>query len=143
MRRTGAPALAAVMTGRPAVQRLGQDRETIGDAPNIQALGSFLDQQLVAARLRRRLKDPIRIVRQSFVRPEQANVAIDAVVVGLEVFVGDRPVIAKTVETLAPEIIRTKAQRNAAPVIGAAAQHARPEPVKSIAGRRSVWLTFE
>ena len=101
------------MTGRPAVQRLGQDRETIGDAPNIQALGSFLDQQLVAARLRRRLENAVRIVRQPFIRSEEADVSIDAVVVRLEVVVGDRPVVAETIEALAPEIVRTEPQRSA------------------------------
>ena len=143
MRGTAAPALAAVMTRRPAVQRLRQDREPDRDAPDVQALRGLLDQQLVAARLRRRLEDAVRIVGQPFIRSEEADVSVDAVVVGLEVVVGDRPVVAEAVEALASEIVRPEAERNAAPVIGAAAEHARAEPVESIAGRRRVWLTFE
>ena len=143
MRRAAAAALAAVMTGGATVQRLRQDREAIGDAADVQALGGFLDQQLVAARLRRRLENAVRIVRQSFIRSEEADVSVDAVVVRLEVVVGDRPVVAETVEALALEIVRPEAKRDAAPVIGAAAEHARAEPVESIAGRRCVRLTFE
>src|SRR4030095_7997420 len=138
-----AAALAAVMARRPAVQRLGQDREPDGNAPDVQALGGLLDQQLVATRLGRRLEDTVRIVGQSFVRSEEADVPVDAVVVGLEVVVGDRPVVTEAVEALAAEVVRTEAKGNAAPVIGAAAQHARAEPVEAIAGSGCVGLAFE
>ena len=143
VRRAAASALAAVVTGRPIVQRLRQDREPDRNAPDVQALRGLLDQQLVAARLRRRLEDAVRIVGQPFIRSEQADVAIDAVVVRLEVVVADRPVVAEAVEALAPEVVRPEAQRDAAPVIGAAAEHARAEPVEAIAGRGGVGLAFE
>src|SRR5688572_15820410 len=124
MGRTAAAALAAVVTRGAIVERLREDRETDRDAADVQALRCLLDQQLVAARLRRRLENAVWVVRQAFVRSEQADVAIDAVVVRLEIVVGDRPVVAETIEALAPEVVGTEAQRDAAPVIGAPAEHA-------------------
>src|SRR5687768_2909929 len=131
------------MTGGPAVQRLRENRETDRNAPDAETLRGLLDQQLVAARLRRRLEDAVRIVWQPFIRSEQADVAVDAVVVRLEVVVADRPVVAKPVETPAAKIVGAKAQRNAAPVIGAAAEHPRAEPIEPFTRRRGVWLTVE
>src|SRR3990170_1553886 len=101
MRRAGAPALAAVMTRRPAVERLRQDREADGNATDVQALRGLLDQQLVAARLRWRLEDAVRIVGQPLIRSEEADVAVDAVVVRLEIVVGDRPVVGEAGQALA------------------------------------------
>src|SRR5687767_9458223 len=94
------------MAGRSIVQGLRQDRQADWNAADVQPLRGLLDHQFVAARLRRRLKDPVGIVWQSLVRSEEPDVAIDAVVVRLEVVVADRPVVAEAVEALAPEIVR-------------------------------------
>ena len=65
VRRAAAAALPAVVAGRPAVQRLGQDRQPRRDAGDAQALGALLHHQLVAARLRRRLEDAVGLVGQA------------------------------------------------------------------------------
>src|SRR5688572_28720030 len=131
------------MTGGAAVQRLRQNREPDRDTPDVETLRCLLDEQLVAPRLRRRLKDPIRIIGQPFIRPEQPDVAIDAVVVGLEIVVGDRPVVAEAVKTLAAEIIGTEPQRDTSPMIRPAAEHSRAKPVKAFPRRRRIRLAFQ
>ena len=84
MRRAAAAALSAVVTRRPAVERLRQNRQPRRDARDAQLVGGLLDQQLVAARLRRRLEDAVRLVRNAFIRAEDADEAIELVVVGLD-----------------------------------------------------------
>ena len=130
MLRAAAAALAAVVARHPAVERLREDRQPAGDARDLQLVGGLLDEQLVAARLGRRQEDAVGIVRQALVAAEDADERVDPVVVRLHVLVGDRPVVAETVEALAPEVVGTEAQRDAAPVVRAAAEHPRPEPVE-------------
>ena len=110
---------------------------------DVQLVGRLLDQQLVAARLRRRLEDAVRLVAQSFVAAEEADEVIDAVVVRLDVVVADRPVVAEAVEALAPEVVGAEAQRDAAPVIRAAAEHAGAPPVELLAAAHGVRLAVD
>ena len=100
-------------------------------------VGGLLDEQLVAARPRRRQEDAVGLVGQALDRSEDADEPIDAVVVRLQVVVADRPVVAEAVEAAAPEVVGAEAQRDAAPVVGAAAEHARAEPVER--GCRDRW----
>src|SRR5262245_9438461 len=83
-------------------------------------------------RLRRRHEDAVRLVHQTgvllMIRAEDADEAVQLVVVRLDVVVRDRPVVAESVEALSPEIRWTEAQRNAAPVMRAAAEHPPAEP---------------
>ena len=138
-----AAALAAVMARGAPVVRLGQDRQPRRDDRDVQLLGRLLDQQLVAARRGRRQKNAVRLVRQVLRRSEDADQPIDLVVVRLQIVVGDRPVVAQAVERAAPEIVRSEPQRNAAPVVRAAADHPRPEPLPGVAGRVGVGLPVE
>ena len=113
------------------------------NAGDLQLVGRLLDQQLVAARLRRRLKDAVGLVRQAFHRAEDADQAIELVVVRLDVVVGDRPVVAEAVEAAALEVVRAHAQRNAPPVVGAAAEHPAAKPVELRARRLRVRLALD
>ena len=70
MRRAAAVALAAVVARRPAVERLREDRQRGGTQVMLQLVGRLLDQQLVAARLRRRQEDAVGIVRQPSLLPK-------------------------------------------------------------------------
>src|SRR5207247_3496497 len=74
---------------------------------------------------------------------ENADQPVDLFVVRLEVVVADRPVVAEAIEALAFEIVGSEAQRDAAPVVRAAAEHARAEPLKVLAGRGGVGLPLE
>ena len=87
VRRARPAALPAVVARGPAVERLRENRQPVGDDLDAQALGRVLDQQLVAARLGRRLKDAVGIVRQAFLRSENADERIDLVVVRLQIVV--------------------------------------------------------
>src|SRR5438046_5394599 len=106
MRRAAAAALSAVVTRRPAVERLRQNRQPRRDARDAQLVGGLLDQQLVAARLRRRLEDAVRLVRNAFIRAEDTDEAIELVVVRLDVVVRDRPVVAEAIHAAALEVVR-------------------------------------
>ena len=144
MRRAAASALAAVVARRPAVVVLRQDREARRHARDVELLLRPLNQQLVAARLGRRQKDAVGLVGElRQVRAEDADQLVDLVVVRLDVIVGDRPVVAEAIEALAAEVIRAESQRDAPPVIGPPAEHARAEPVELAARRRRVRLTLE
>ena len=143
VRRAAAAALAAVVARGPAVQRLREDRQAVRDARDVQLVGRLLDQQLVAARLRRRLEDAVGLVRDAFHRSEDPDEAIELVVVRLDLVVGDRPVVADAVEAAALEVVRAPAQRDAPPVVGAAAEHPPAKPVERGAPRLRVGLALD
>ena len=84
----------------------------------------------MAARSRRGEKIAVGMVAQSFLRSEHADQAIDLVVVGRHVVVGNRPVVAESVVAFRLEIVGAEAKRDAAPVIRAAAEHSRAPPVE-------------
>ena len=74
-------------------------------------------------------------------RASDADVFLDEIVVGLDVFVAERPVFAVTIERGGFEIPIAEAQADAAPDVGAAARHAKAtHPVKGLVGRSCVWL---
>src|SRR5205814_8732986 len=110
------------------------------DARDVQPIGRLLDEQLVAARAGRWQKHPVRLVGEVFLAAEDPDQPIDLVVVGRDVLVGDRPIVAEAVSALALEIVRPEAQGNAAPMVGPAAHHAGPPPVEFGARRPGVWL---
>ena len=141
--RTTAAALAAIVARHPPVQRLRENRQPAGNAGDLQLVGGLLDEQLVAARLGRRQKDAVGIVRQPFLAAEDTDERVHSIVEGLHVLVGDRPVVAEPIEALPAEIIGTEAQRDASPVIGAAAEHPRPEPVERAARTVGIGLALE
>ena len=143
MRRAATEALAAIVAGRTSIQRLRENRQPVGDAGDPELVRRLLDQELVAARLRRRHEDPVGIVGQPLGAAKNAHEPIQLIVVRLHIVVRDRPVVAEAFERASPEILRTEPQRNAAPVIRAAAEHAGAEPVERAARTSRVRLTVE
>ena len=80
---------------------------------------------------------------RSLLAAEDADERVDPVVVRLHVLVGDRPVVAETIEALPAEVVGAEPQRDPSPVIRAAAEHARSEPVELAARAVRVGLAFE
>src|SRR5690606_35620977 len=74
-------AMAAVVTGLPAVQRLCDDRQPSRNARDVQFIARLLDEKLVAARLWCGLEDAIGIVAQSFTAAEDPDESIEPIVV--------------------------------------------------------------
>src|SRR5580765_3216639 len=73
--------------------------------------------------------------------PADSNVLLDQIVVGLNVFVGDGPVLALAVVARRLEIELTEAQRHAPPNIRPPARHAQTaKPVEGLVVRRAVRL---
>src|SRR2546430_11135987 len=144
IRRGGAaaPALAAVVTWQPAIHRFRQNREPRRNASNVELVTRFLDQDVRTARLRRREKNTIGCARNIFFRSKYANVSFGFVVIGREVFVGNRPVVAETVARAGFEVDGSKPQGNAAPMIGTATDDARAEPLEICARRRGIGLAI-
>ena len=128
--RTPAAALAAVVAARAPVEGASQDRKPRGNAGDLQLIGSTLDQELIAAGPRWREEDAIGMVGKALGAAEQADQAIYLVVPRLEIVVGDRPVITQAVDAPAAKVIGAEAERDASPMIGAAAQHPEPEPLE-------------
>src|SRR6185503_7703683 len=61
----------------------------------------------------------------------------------LDVLVGDRPVVAESVDALAAKIVGPEAKRDAPPVIGAAAEHAGTPPAELRAGGAGIRLAVD
>src|SRR5947208_12573799 len=135
-----AAALRAVVARRAPVQRTRQDGETGRDAGNAELLAGLLDHQLVAAGLGRRQELAVGRVLNPLVRAEHADQLFGLVVVRRQVVVSDRPVETLAVAAVRLEVVRTHAQRDASPVVGAPAEHARPPPHPLVARRRRVRL---
>src|SRR6185437_4189435 len=74
---------------------------------------------------------------------EDSNELIDLVVIRLQILIGDRPVVAKTVERLALKIVRAEPQGDPPPMVRASAEHARSEPVELVSGRGRVRFTLD
>ena len=138
-----AAALATIVAGGASVERLGQNRDPGRDARNAEPIAGLLHQQLVASWPRRRLEDAVGFVRQALLGSVQADETIQLVVVGLQLVVGDWPVVAEAVEAPAPEVVRTVAERDAAPVVRPSAEHPRAEPVESLPVADGVGLALE
>jgi hypothetical protein len=82
------------------------------------------------------MEPAVGIVLEALVAAEDADQVVDAVVVGRDVLVADRPVVAQPVVRLPLEVTRAEAQRDAPPVVGAPAEHAPAPPVEARAGAR-------
>src|SRR4029079_8621750 len=78
-RRAAATALSAVVTCGTSVERLRDHRAPSGNARDLELVARFLDQVLVAARCRWRMKDSVRLVANSFFASVDADQAIDAI----------------------------------------------------------------
>ena len=142
-RRAAAPALAAVVAGRAAIERPGQDRHPRRYARDLEPVAGLLDQPLVGARGGRRLEDAVGLVLQPFVAAEQADHLVELVVVRLDVVVGDGPVVAQPIAAAALEVPGAEAQGDAAPVVRAPSEHARPPPEELLALGHRVRLALE
>ncbi len=120
--------------GAPEIELLRKNRAMPGDDGNPEAPGALL-HQVIADQGRRRRQQASRRgigrVLQPFVGAVHADQPLDFVVVGRHILVGNRPVEPQAVAGVRLEIVRPIAQRDAAPVIGAAAQHARAPPGES------------
>ena len=128
------------MARRTPVQRTRQDGETRRNTGNTKLLASLLDHQLVAAGLGRWQELAVGRVLNALVRAEDADQFFRLVVVRCQVVVSNRPVETLAVAAVRLEVVRTHAQRDASPVVGAAAEHARPPPHPLVARRRRVRL---
>ena len=76
--RAGASALRAVVAGRPAVERFGQNRQPRRDARNLELVADLLNNALVGARRGRGLEAPVWRIFQAFLRAEDADQFLDA-----------------------------------------------------------------
>jgi len=115
----------------PIIQTLGHDRPMHRNERHAEPACCLLRQQFADSRFRRRQQHAgrgIRRVLQSLVRTVHTDQAFDAVVVRRDLFVRDRPVAAQAIARVRFEIVGTIAKRDAAPVIGASAEHARSPP---------------
>ena len=68
--------------------------------------------------------------------PKIPTISVEAVVVGLDVLVADRPVVAEAVAAAGLEVPGAEAERDAAPVVRPAAEHPAPEPHEAGCRRR-------
>src|SRR5213078_3711920 len=139
---TAAAALAAIVARQAAIDRAREDREARRNANNVELVAGFLDHQFRATRLGWRQKDAVGRAGNIFFRSEHADVGFHFVVIRSEIFVSDGPIVAKAIARGGLEIDGSKAQRNTAPVIGAAADDARTKPLETRAGSGSVRLAF-
>ena len=100
-------------------------------------LGVFLREEFAGAGLRRREQTAVGRVGRVFetvVGAVNADEHLDLVVVGRDIVVADRPVEPETVARVGFEIVGPVTQGDAAPVVGAAAEHPRAPPPE-LAGR--------
>src|SRR5581483_10547057 len=94
---TSAPALAAIVARGPAVVLLGQNCEACGNTGDMHPVTSLLDQQFGASRLGWRQENTIGCTGHIFPGAEDSYVGFHFVVVGSDLVVGDRPVVAHAV----------------------------------------------
>ena len=134
-----AEALAAVLV----LHAVGRDAGAVrrGDASH--RLERLAQLDLARVHLVRALEEAVRQVRQPFLVAGDAEVGVDAVVVRLDVGVGDRPVLAVAVVRLRLEVVVGEAQREAPPDVRLAAEHARAHPGVVGAGVRVLLLVDE
>ena len=72
-------------------------------------------------------------VLEALVRAVDADQQFHLVVVRRDLFIGDRPIEAQSIARVRLEVVGSVAQRDAAPVIRASAQHARAPPFETSA----------
>src|ERR1700704_5285351 len=122
------------MARRASVERTSDYGKARGDADDVELVASLFDHQFSATRFGRRKKNAIGGAGDIFLRSKDADVAFDFVVVGSEILVSDGPILAEAIARGGFEIDGSKAQRDAPPVIGAAADDARTKPLEIRAG---------
>ena len=127
-RLASASALPAIMAGGASVQRLGQHRHARRNARNVQLPARLLDQLFVHARRNGRQEVAVGRGAQALLGSGDADEAFGLVVPRRHLFVGDRPRVAEPVLRL--KVVVRKPQRDAAVVIGAAADNPRAEPAE-------------
>src|ERR1019366_2831407 len=102
--------LAAIVAGRAAMERPGEDGEARRDAGNFELVGGLLDEALVGARRGRGLETPVGSVFQAFGGAEDADQFLGLVVVRRQVVVGDGPVEAFPIAAVGLEIVWAHAE---------------------------------
>src|SRR5262245_39147404 len=90
-----------------------------------------------------RKEKSIGIIFESFIGTENADHFIDPVIEWLYVFIADRPVIPKTIDTSSFKVFGTEAQRNSSPMVSAATKHPRSPPVPLCATGMCVRFAFK
>ena len=94
---------------------------------------------LIHARWRWWLKKvAVRIVRDAFFAAVDADELIDLIIPRRNVVVADGPIETESISRFRLEINLRHAQRNAAPVVGAATEHARAPPHEVLVGGYAV-----
>ncbi len=119
------------MTGRPAIERLGQNRQPRRNALHPQPVGGPLDEQLVAAWTRCGEKPAVRVVPQILVAAENAHQIVHAIVVRRHIIVRDGPVVTQAILRLPLKVVRPETQRDPPPVIGPSAEHPGAPPIET------------
>ncbi len=113
------------------VLAFGQHRAVDGQRRDAERRHVLFAVEFRGAEGRRRLEHAVRGTRrvlEAVVVAVDADEHLDLVVVRRDLLVGERPVETEAVAALRLEIVRAVAQRDAAPVVGAAAEHARAPP---------------
>ena len=125
MRRAPLLARPAVVAGRPAVDRLGDvGRAADGDGPAQLLFHPRAKLRLGAAHRHRGMELAVGQFRDVFRLAGDADVVLDQLVVGDQILVAERPVLAVPVKGLALQILLAEPIALPAPDVGAAADHA-------------------
>src|SRR5207237_1396817 len=98
-------ALAAVVTGLSSIDCLGGDRQSRGNAGDAELVAGLLDEELVTARTRWRVKAAVRMIAQSFIRAEYADQLIDFIVIRAHILIRNGPIFGEAVFRLALEVV--------------------------------------
>jgi hypothetical protein len=88
-------------------------------------------------------EDAIGLVGEILHTPEDPDEAIYLVIERFDVIVPNRPVVTQTVETPSSEIIRSKPQGDASPVVGPSPEHPTAVPIELCARRPGVGFAFD
>src|SRR5215204_3786464 len=120
-----AVALAAILV---VLQPVRGDAGTVWSRRAPHRLERVAQLDLAGVQLVGALEDAVGKMRQPFLVARDPEIAIDAVVVRLDVRVRDRPVLAVAVVRLGLEVVVREAQREPAPDVGLSAEQAGADP---------------
>ncbi len=142
VRHAAAFAGAAEVAGAAAIEGLGEIGAARGHGGAAQLfLDAIAKEIFLTGERNGRLKLAVGEMLEAFGTARDANVFFDEIVVGLDIFVAERPVFAVTVVRGGFEIPIAEAQAYAAPNIGAAAGHPQAtHPVEGLVGGSGVRL---
>src|ERR1041384_1806052 len=107
---------------------VGRDSGAIWRRDAVHPLETLAQLHLGRSQLVGALKQAVGEVLEVLFVAGDAEVGVDLVVVGGQVGVGDRPVLAETVVRLPLEVVVRQSQREAAPDVGLAAEQSRAHP---------------